>query len=332
MMGSRARILARWILTRWILATTATALAVVTGLVLCPSASAEVTISPPGASQGGATRVTFYVPDDRGTAYTTKVQVELPAKAPIGEVDPLSVPNWAPLLTYRELATPVPGIHSGATTTVAAAVTWTRVGKPAARREVSQLMLSMGPLPFVDRLPFNVVQTYSDGAVRRWSTGADGATTAGADGAGPMLILTPAPGANPGSTAGTGAMPGMEGMAGMNGSNSTGTTPAAPATLASGARQTSDSLGSLKALNLGLAGCVAIIALWGAWMIRRNRRLPQPPATAPDAPGGSAEAESSPTEPAEAESFDAESFDAESSPAESAEAGPDRVGSAKPVR
>jgi uncharacterized protein YcnI len=56
----------------------------VVGLVSSPGAWADVTITPTQADQGGATNLTFQVPDDRGSAYTTKVVVQLPPAAPIG--------------------------------------------------------------------------------------------------------------------------------------------------------------------------------------------------------------------------------------------------------
>ena len=250
----------------------------VLGLVAGPSARADVVITPSQAVQGGTARLTFFVLDDRGNAYTTKVEVQLPAQAPIGEVDPLSVPGWAPLLTYRKLGTPVPGIHSARTTTVASAVTWTRAPGPVAAGTVNELILSMGPLPKVDRLDFTVLQTYSDHAVRRWST-AGGSTASGsaptagirADGVGPVLTLTPATGTG---TSGNGTsmqgMAGMQGMDGMSGSHPAG---------ALGARSplptgdaSPDAIRSLKILDIGLTACVALNALWGAWLVVRARR------------------------------------------------------------
>ena len=49
--------------------------------------------------------------------------------APIGEVYPLSVDGWAPLITARDLDAPVAGIHAPAVSTVTSAVVWTRGGR-----------------------------------------------------------------------------------------------------------------------------------------------------------------------------------------------------------
>jgi uncharacterized protein YcnI len=240
----------------------------VVGLVSSPgawaAAPADVTITPTKADQGGATNLTFQVPDDRGSVYTTKVVVQLPANAPIGEVDPLSVANWAPQLTYRNLASPVPGIHSGATTTVATAVTWTRVGAPKTPGQTNQLFLSMGPLPKVAQLAFDVTQTYSDKTVKHYA--------AAPAGNGPVLTLTPV-GAS-GSAAGSG-MSGMAGMPGM------GTVVVPTGTPAAGVPGTGDSGGSagaglFGAFGAGLTGGVLIAALAGGWMLTRNRREGRP--------------------------------------------------------
>jgi uncharacterized protein YcnI len=274
LMGSRSRLGSRGILT-----ILGAALVGVLGVVACPGARADVTITPSQAVQGAGTEVTFLVPDDRGKAYTTKVQVLLPAQAPIGEVDPMSVPGWAPVLTYHNVSQPVQGIHGGAITTIASAITWSRAGAPASAGAVNRLGISMGPLPRVDRLPFTVVQTYSDGIVRRWVAPSATTPTAGAtkSGAGPVLTLTPAPAATntngaagvtagPSGMEGMAGMPGMEGMAGMNNQAGSTNASALPA-------EASDSIGPLRYLDLGLAAVVLIAALvGGVWVIARRRR------------------------------------------------------------
>jgi uncharacterized protein YcnI len=247
------------------------ALAGVVVLLGCPGAWADVTVTPNQAPQGSAPNLTFLVPDDRGAAYTTKVEVQLPAASPIGEVDPLSVEGWAPMLTYRTVATPVQGIM-GANTQIPMTVTWTRAGAPAASGAVSKLTVSMGPLPSTAKLPFVVVQTYSDHVVRRWTATA--------------LTLTPntrasaATGADPTATAATSnGMQGMDGMAGMGGTGPTGA-PVDPATgqvlTDSGSSTSSGSPlgggGLAGAFGAGLTGGVVIAALAGGVLLSRNRR------------------------------------------------------------
>jgi uncharacterized protein YcnI len=246
------------------------ALAGVVALAGCPSAWADVTITPSQAVQGAGARVTFLVPDDRGRVYTTKVQVQLPAQAPVGEVDPMSVPDWAPMLTYRNLATPVPGIHSAAISTIATAITWTRIGKPASGELVNKLSISMGPLPYVNRLPFTVLQTYSDHTVRRWSAAAGTVLTLTAAKT-PAGAATASPGAS--SQQGMQGMAGMEGMPGMGATVLSPTGSANPQAVAAGSTAASTPVaGSLKILDLALTGGVLVVFLTGAGVVARNRR------------------------------------------------------------
>ncbi|MGK5442428.1 DUF1775 domain-containing protein [Micromonospora sp. URMC 105] len=164
------------------------------GALAWPGAAlaADVTTTPTRATQGDAVEMTFVVPEERPGARTEKIEVKLPADAPIGEVYPLSVDGWAPLMTSRNLDAPVAGIHAPSVTTVTASVVWTRAaGKP--EPGPARLALAMGPLPQADRMSFELVQTYSDGTVVRWADPAGGAHPA------PTLALEPAaPGAAPG--------------------------------------------------------------------------------------------------------------------------------------
>jgi uncharacterized protein YcnI len=266
LMGLRSRFVSRAIVT-------ALAVAVVglVGLVMSPGAWADVTISPNKAVQGAGTRVTFSIPDGQGTVYTTKVEIQLPANAPIGEVDPMSVTGWAPTVQYRTVATPVQGLHGGPVTTIASAVLWSRGAAPAKGGGVNQLSLSMGPLPFVDRLPFTVVQTYSDGTVKRWSAPAAG------KGGGLVLTLTPAAasgaaGATPGTTGAQGmeGMPGMEGMAGMG---QVAQPTAAGVPVAGSSSPVSDNSSGLKALDLTLVLGVLVVGLiGGVWVVAARTR------------------------------------------------------------
>ena len=156
---------------------------------LAPAARADVGVSPGEAVQGDAVNLTFDVREDQPGAYTKKVELVLPEDAPVAEVDPLSVPDWAPKVSYAQAhqPAPTPGTQPhghGASGMITASVTWYRVTEPSPPAASSQLRVSMGPLPQVDSLAFTVVQTYSDGQVR-----------VNAPGAGPVLTLRPAPAA-----------------------------------------------------------------------------------------------------------------------------------------
>ncbi|WP_405434138.1 DUF1775 domain-containing protein [Micromonospora sp. NBC_00617] len=156
------------------------------GLLLWPGTAAraaDVTTTPTEARQGDAVRLEFTVPEERAGTKTTRIEVRLPADAPVAEVYPMSVDGWAPTISSRTLDKPVTGIHSSGVSTVTTAVTWVRVGAGASGP--AKLTLSMGPLPQAERLTFEVVQTYADGMAVRW------ADTSGAHRA-PVLTLLPA--------------------------------------------------------------------------------------------------------------------------------------------
>ncbi|MGB2569020.1 DUF1775 domain-containing protein [Micromonospora citrea] len=161
----------------------ATAVAGVLGWPGAASA-AGVTTTPTQATQGEAVTLHLVVPEERPGARTEKIEFKLPEDAPVGEVYPLSVDGWAPLMTSRTLDRPVAGIHAPGVTTVTASVVWTRAaGAPAPGP--ARLSVAMGPLPQTDRMDFEVVQTYSDGTVVRWADPAGGAHPA------PTLTLVP---------------------------------------------------------------------------------------------------------------------------------------------
>jgi hypothetical protein len=161
-------------------------------------AAADVAIEPTEVAAGEAVSVTFQVRNQRAGAHTTKVVVQLPRQAPIAEVFPMSVDDWAPSITYRKADRPLPGIHGGGGLIHATdAVTWTRVDGAAAPPAVEQLRLEMGPIPQVSALALTVVQTYSDGTVQRWSpaltvTSGQTADRAASQAAGPDGAGTPA--------------------------------------------------------------------------------------------------------------------------------------------
>ncbi|TDB81112.1 DUF1775 domain-containing protein [Micromonospora sp. KC721] len=165
--------------------------AAVAGVLGWPAAAlaTEVTATPTQATQGDAVTWHLAVPEERPGARTEKIELKLPEATPIGEVYPLSVDGWAPLITFRDLNQPVAGIHAPGVTQVTAAVTWTRAAGPPVPGP-ARLSLAMGPLPQVDRMSFELVQTYSDGTVVRWADPVGGAHPA------PTLALVPpAPGA-----------------------------------------------------------------------------------------------------------------------------------------
>ncbi|EEP74483.1 nuclear export factor GLE1 [Micromonospora sp. ATCC 39149] len=145
--------------------------------------AADVTSTPSQARQGDPVRLEIVVPEERPGARTERIELRLPAAAPVGEAYPMSVTGWAPRITTRKLTEPISGIHGTTMDTVTASVIWARAkGAPAGP---ARLAVSMGPLPQADRMVFEVVQTYSDGTVVRW------ADPAGRPRPAPVLTLLP---------------------------------------------------------------------------------------------------------------------------------------------
>lgn len=167
----------------------AVAMAAVGAIGLAQAASADVYISPSQAVQGSATRITFHVHNHRAGVHTTELQIDLPADAPVAEVFPLTVPDWAPTILYRPADRPLPGIHGSGLTEATSSVIWTRAAGAPPAPATEELQLEMGPLPAVSEYVFSITQTSSDGTVQRWK-GRPGSS--GADrGRGTVLTLLP---------------------------------------------------------------------------------------------------------------------------------------------
>ncbi|MEU7572566.1 DUF1775 domain-containing protein [Micromonospora sp. NPDC049240] len=235
-----------------------------------PAAAAGVTVttSPGEVRQGDAIELSVVVPADRPGTRTSKIELTMPADAPIGEVYPLSVPDWAPTITTRTLDQPVAGIHAAELNQVTHAVTWLRV--PGGGAGTVRLPLGMGPMPATDRLTFTVVQTYADGTVVRWADPAGGAHPAPT-----VALLPPLSGAAPhGGDAG--AAGGAHGGHGAPGDP-------APADVTAAAPAADD--GPSADLLLG-GGLLAGLAGGGAigWLLSRRRRGTMTLSPGPDSP------------------------------------------------
>lgn len=229
--------------------------AIVGAVGLAGPALADISVSPGEAVQGGATTLTFRIPNERPKAYTTKVEVALPDANPIAEVYPLSVPDWAPQLTTRELPQAISQVHGTLTSEVTSAITWIAVGQGAFKPgQPQELRVDMGPLPNISQLAFTVTQTYSDGAVVRWTGAAPGKNPA------PVLKLLP----GDGTTSHSG--------------HTTDTGTAAPAGQAADTAATSTSNSSGIAGNgfaLALAGAGLVAGLLIGVVVARGRRNPE---------------------------------------------------------
>ncbi|MFI7211896.1 YcnI family protein [Micromonospora maritima] len=137
-------------------------------LGLAGPASAHVTINPQEGTQGGYGRFAFRVPNESDTASTVKVEVNLPANAPVGSVSTMPVPGWTVAVEKRKVDPPIE-VHGSQLTEAVSKLTFTAAqGGGVKPGEFQEFPVSMGPLPQVDTMVFKVLQTYSDGNVSRW--------------------------------------------------------------------------------------------------------------------------------------------------------------------
>ncbi|MEH1099048.1 DUF1775 domain-containing protein [Micromonospora sp. CPCC 205561] len=238
----------------------AVAVLVATGVLAwpAPAYAADVTTNPTRAPQSGSVKLEFVVPEEVPGTRTARIEIRLPADAPIAEVYPMSVPGWAPRITSRALDRPLTGLHGSRVDRVTSAVTWIRM--PGTAAGPARLTLSVGPLPRADRVAFEVVRTYADGKVVRWA-GPTGARRA------PTLTLLPvAPGAAAGH-GGHGAGPGTGAVGAPPGeAHGVGGVPGAAAGAPAAGGGNPD--GMLAAgLLAGLGGGAAI-----GWLVSRWRR------------------------------------------------------------
>jgi uncharacterized protein YcnI len=149
-------------------------------------ASAHVTVNPGTATKGGYTKVSFRVPNESDKADTTKVEVNLPADAPIASVSLKPVAGWTAVTASGKLATPVK-TDDGELTEAVTKITWTATAGAAVKPgQFQEFDVSLGPLPEVDRIIFKTLQTYSDGTIVRWI---DEPTTDGSEPEHPAPVL-----------------------------------------------------------------------------------------------------------------------------------------------
>jgi uncharacterized protein YcnI len=137
-------------------------------LALAVPASAHVTVNPTTATPGGYTKVTFRVPTESDTLSTTKVEVTLPADAPVASVSVKPVPGWTAVAEKSTLATPIDA-HGTAITEAVSKITWTADTAAAIKPgQFQEFDVSLGPLPEKGQMIFKALQTYSDGSIVRW--------------------------------------------------------------------------------------------------------------------------------------------------------------------
>lgn len=141
-----------------------TALVIAAVLLGASPAAADTAVTPATAWHGAGVNLTFTVTNEHPSAAITKVRLVLPTASPVAEVYALSVPDWAPLLTDRELNPPLQGIHGEAPLTrTVATILWSAVpGKAIPPGGKADLKVAVGPMPVTDQLRFALEPTYDD--------------------------------------------------------------------------------------------------------------------------------------------------------------------------
>src|SRR5688500_11159208 len=114
----------------WRPITVVTAVVAMVALVAGP-ASAHVTVTPSTATQGGYTKLTFRVPNEKADASTTKVEVVMPTDAPTASVSVKPVAGWTIVTERAKLPAPVKDADGGEITEAVSKITWTASGDAA---------------------------------------------------------------------------------------------------------------------------------------------------------------------------------------------------------
>jgi len=148
----------------------AAAAAAICVIAVAGSASAHVTVTADDSTKAAPDSIlTFRVPNEQDAATTTKVDIKFPTKNPIASVMPAAAPGWVvsskPVKFNPPIKTDDGTITDGVGEVVYTAAPGSK-GIPIGGFAAFQILV--GPLPDADRVPFSVVQTYSNGKVSSW--------------------------------------------------------------------------------------------------------------------------------------------------------------------
>ena len=137
------------------------------GLTAVP-ALAHVTVSSPGATQGGFGVLTFRMPNETDNANATELKVQLPADQPLASVSVKPQPGWSYTVTRAKLSQPITDDDGNQVTDYPSVVDWKATAGGIKPGEYNEFQLSVGPLPKADSMTFKAIQTYSNGQVVSW--------------------------------------------------------------------------------------------------------------------------------------------------------------------
>jgi uncharacterized protein len=138
-------------------------------LLAAPAAAqAHVTLQPNEAPAGGFTRLNVRVPNERDSASTTKIDLQLPPGFADASYEPVA--GWTVKVTKTKLAQPIK-TDDGEITEGVSQITWTADGAkdgipPGAFRDFGLSVRIPGKAG--DKLTFKALQTYSNGEIVRW--------------------------------------------------------------------------------------------------------------------------------------------------------------------
>ncbi|SNT33615.1 YcnI family copper-binding membrane protein [Rhodococcoides kyotonense] len=124
-------------------------------------ATAHISAYAPDATQGGYTKITFRVPNEKDVP-TTVVELAMPSDAPLASVRVKPVTGW----NYEVIKSSPTG--DSAASEVVDRVVWTAAGPGILAGEFAEFDISAGPLPEAPTMTFKFLQTYSDGEVVSW--------------------------------------------------------------------------------------------------------------------------------------------------------------------
>jgi uncharacterized protein YcnI len=174
------------------------------GLTAVP-ALAHVTVSSPGATQGGFGVLTFRMPNETDNANATELKVQLPADQPLASVSVKPQPGWTYTVTRAKLAQPVTDDDGNQVTDYPSVVDWKATAGGIKPGEYNEFQLSVGPLPKADSMTFKALQTYSNGETVSWIEVPAAGSSDEPEHPAPTLKLAPASGAAAAPTTNTAA-------------------------------------------------------------------------------------------------------------------------------
>jgi len=178
--------------------------AAVAGLLFAGPASAHVTASAPGATEGGYTTITFKAPTESDTASTVGLKIAFPTDEPIASVSVQPKPGWTFTKKTTKLSSQLTSADGGVSEVVSEIDWKAQAGEGIKPGEFDTFVVSAGPLPKTDVLTFKAIQTYSDGSVVSWIQTKAPGSDATLDHPAPTVTLAPAAATSESSSAASG--------------------------------------------------------------------------------------------------------------------------------